>query len=101
MGVPVGSPVSLSLSLSLFGSAQTLLSGGLVEADNVFTISFPGSGPVFDLPEGFTVNSASGLIVNNEWMGNPLPIPEPTTLVLLGASALAIGGIARRRRRRS
>lgn len=54
--------------------------------------SFDGS-PVFDLPEGYTVNSADGMIVNNYYMGpTPLtavPLPAAGVLFLSGLGLLA------------
>jgi hypothetical protein len=44
------------------------------------TLSLPTSGPVFDLPPGYTANSAELGIVNNLFV----PVPEPSTLALLG-----------------
>jgi len=42
------------------------------------TLSFPLLGPVFNLPAGYTVQSASGLIVDNRWLSpDAVPVPEP------------------------
>ena len=48
------------------------------------TVSFPTSGPVFNLPPGYTVNSASALVVNN------VAVPEPSVLCLLVAGVGAV-----------
>jgi len=95
MNVPVGAP--FSLSLSLFTSAYTdsrnaiIGSGRQAAASSLFdsTLSFPLFGPVFNLPEGYTANSPSGLILDNRWLGPPGPtpdpvsVPEPSSLLLL------------------
>lgn len=61
------------------------------------TVSFPTSGPVFDLPPGYTVNSVSAGIVNNRLVPEPSAlVPEPSALWLLAAGA---GGLCAARRR--
>jgi hypothetical protein len=53
------------------------------------TLSFPLSGPVFNFPEGYTVDSVGGLIVDNRWLGladpepEPQPVPVPSSLALM------------------
>ena len=80
--LPVGTPLTLALKLS----AEPFFSGVPVQPPNVFfdpfvaygestidfyhSLGFPTSGDVFNLPPGYTVNSLSGLIVNNRW-GTP------------------------------
>jgi len=67
-------------------------------ADFLNTIKFPSIGPVLTLPEGYTVNSVSGQISDNRWLGGSgEPVPEPATLALVAAGA-ACAAIRRRRR---
>jgi len=63
------------------------------------TMSFPASGAVFNLPEGFSVNSADGAIVNNLWI-DPRPaavVPIPAAVWLFGSGLLGLIGVARRK----
>ena len=90
--LPVGSPFTVGLNLSTTAttsSANTIVgSRRQADASALFdhTFSFALSGPVFNLPTGFTANSISGLIVDNHWVGiaaDPQPLPEPSSLLLV------------------
>jgi hypothetical protein len=70
-----------AFDLDAFGSA--LISAGF------------GAGPVALLPDGWTINSQSGLIVDNAFVG--APVPEPGTYALLLAGLMLLGFRARRR----
>jgi hypothetical protein len=50
------------------------------------TFGFPTSGPVANLPEGYTLNSLDGHIVNNRFVG-AAAVPEPSSLVLVLVAA--------------
>jgi len=78
--VPVGAP----------GLTRTSVVGNLLPGQ--VGAGFADEG-VFDVPDGFTVNSVSMGIVNNHWVG---AVPEPSTLAALGLGVLA----AWRRRRK-
>lgn len=66
-------------------------------SDFSHTLMF-GSGVVFNLPDGYTVNSGDGLIVNNHWAGATVTaVPEPETYAMLLAG---LGGLGWRMRRR-
>lgn len=86
--VGVGLPFEVDVSLSF--DARVLTSGfdhyfGSASADFGDTLSFPSSGPVFNLPEGLTASSAEASIVDNQ----AAPVPEPSALgTLLAATIL-------------
>ncbi len=85
--VPTGEYLTFRLSIATFSS--TLLwstsppaaseGSATSKADFGSTIHLPTSGPVFDLPDGYSVNSVEANIVDNEWTGTPVtaPLPEP------------------------
>lgn len=97
--LPVGTPFVLTVSLS--SSASTRTSNAIIgsrrqaDASSLFdhSLTFPRSGPVFILPDGYTVHSVSGLIEDNAWRGGgpPLTVPEPSSLLLVGAALLSFG----------
>lgn len=91
--LPVGVPLAGAMSLS---SSTEVSAQGRAQAqvDFLNTMSFALTGPVFDLPAGFTVNSPSLGIVDNRWIfapqQQPPSAPEPSLLFLMGAGAAAM-----------
>lgn len=80
--------------LSATAGAQTVL-----DLDFGHTMSFPTSGSVFNLPEGFTLNSADGAIVNNQWIDpRPAVVPVPAAVWLFGSALMGLGVVTRRGR---
>lgn len=81
--VPTGEPLSFKLvmatnsgTLLLSTSVPAAAEGSATsKADFGGTVHLPTSGPVFDLPAGYTVNSVEANIVDNEWMGTPVSAP--------------------------
>lgn len=67
----------VSLSLGLQGQAIERNNTPAFSVAKFFnTLSFAQSGDVFNLPEGWTVNSKDGQIVNNRFVGlQPRPVP--------------------------
>jgi len=97
----VQSGVPFEVQMRLSTSAQTVISsaigtGGSAEANTDFshTFSFTTSGPVFNLPIGYSANSADAYIVNNQ-VG---AVPEPSTLIL-GIAGFAGLGLATLRKK--
>lgn len=93
--IPIGVPLRLYLELG----GDSLVGGGYGfsgEAASEANLWLPHNTPLFNLPEGFTVNSANGAIVNNYYT----PIPEPEHYFALAGAGLALFGLYRRTRRR-
>jgi len=97
----LGVPLTFSLSLTAQGNAAATgpdaVGSGV--ADLRRTLTLPTSGPVFDLPAGFTVNSAQAQIVDNRWVGGAAssPVPEPSSFCIFGFGCLALLGYGWRR----
>ncbi len=88
--VPLGSSVALMIGLS---THEDLLGGagpGQSQFDAKFTgdashtVRLPLAGPIFNLPDGYSVSSASGLIVGNQ-LGT-LATGSTTTSTIVGAT---------------
>ncbi len=89
--VPMNEPLAIGFSIAVGGEQSSTLGFGSVTADFGHTLRFPTDRPVFDLPAGFTANSAAFGIVDNQYV-----VPEPATAVLLGLAV--IGALGRQRR---
>jgi hypothetical protein len=87
--IPMNVPTNLGISIGISGQQSSALGFGRLSADFEHTLSFPKDRPVFDLPPGFTANSAALGIVDNQYV-----VPEPATAVLLGLAVM--GGLAGR-----
>ena len=70
--------------------SDTVTAGGSGLSNFQSTVSFAPSGPVFDLPPGYTVNSVSAGIVNNQL------VPEPGVLWLLAGGTAGVFALRRR-----
>jgi hypothetical protein len=107
--LPVGRPLTLTVNAELDASVTASHFGeffaGLGSAALAFanTISFVSEGPIFLLPEGFSVDSADALIEDNRWLGAAAPaeVPEPSALWLALAVLMGVRFAARSRHRRS
>ena len=86
--VNAGDVVTIGLNLagsSSCNSPQTTTSYCHSSFD-VQGFSFTTTGPVFNLPAGWTANSVDGTIVNNSF------VPEPSTALLIAFGLLGLGG---------
>jgi hypothetical protein len=105
---PVGQPFFFGFGLSNSGGVSNTGGPaavfGRARSDFGSTLQFASTGPVFNLPDGFTINSVDALITDNRWTGavtGPAPVPEPATLTLVAGSIISGIAVRWRRRRRS
>lgn len=106
--VPVGTPITITFSL-LAGASASMQGTEPVHVSTTATLTVSsrtdtqpsfahgsstafapqfGRGPVFDLPAGYTVNSVSMGIVDNQWIFAPVPEPASWLMMGLGLSLL-------------
>lgn len=98
VGVPLTFNVGLNVSAFAYVSMGPTGAGSLAASSGSSferTLSFPKEGPVFNLPAGYTANSADGFIVDNRW--SPSPVPVGPTWALLGTGLLSLLPRLRRR----
>jgi PEP-CTERM motif len=76
-------------------AAAGAYSGGYATSDFFDTVHLVSGGPVFDLPAGYTANSVSANIVDNQWMG---VVPEPSSCLLGLIAAAGMAAVAIRRK---
>jgi len=98
-------PFSVSMSMfgDVFANTAYPFGAGINSADahiNAFnSLSFATLGPVFILPEGFTVNSVEANIVNNRWIDPRVSaVPIPAAIWLFGSGLMGLLGFSRRKR---
>lgn len=107
----VGTPVAIELFLSTGANALEFQDGdgsnfSTAVSDFANTAGLWDGGPLFNLPEGYTVNSSDGLVVNNRLRplvsagdgggpgpgpGSSVPAAPALWLVCAGVAALAFG----------
>jgi hypothetical protein len=95
-GVPFLVKLELDTQASVTGEFSNI--AGLTAAANTDfsnTLSFPLEGPVFNLPNGYTANSADAGIVNNSFV-----VPEPGSLVLFALGCVGFSACRRTMRTR-
>ena len=109
VGVPFDLRVNMSTDITWAASQYSLITtspeAGLVDTINFHTSfalgavsaqvqsnsadlltadALASSGPVFNLPAGYTLNSVQANIVDNRWLGGTLAaVPEPATMALM------------------
>jgi hypothetical protein len=83
----------------LFAEIASDAEDSIATGDASSTISLPIGGPLFDTTElgDDWVNSPSLNLVNNQWLGSPPTIPEPTTALLFAFGLVGLAAAQRRR----
>lgn len=88
--VPVDEPLVLYLEIVASASAVSRDGSAVgAQADFFNTLTLPTTGPVFDLPTGYTVNSVNGNILDNAFVA-PIPIPAAWVLMLSGLALVKL-----------
>jgi len=96
--LPVNTPLTMTLSLAISSSVTVDFADSFnvsANTDLSNTLTFATDRPVFDLPLGYTVNSAEAGVVENMFVA-PLPVPEPAAAWMIG---VGLAGLWVRRRR--
>ena len=97
--VPTGVPIPIGIGLDGDASTGECFSfcGDTLFSDVNFidTLSFNPNGPLFNLPDGFTVNGAC-VVDNNFICGESAAAPEPGPFALMGVGLVALGLLRRR-----
>ncbi len=106
--LPVGVPFQVDFELAVYSQALAVggSGGGSVDIQAVTdfsdTFGFSTVGPAFDLPTGYTVNSAEAGIINNVFtLGSPptTTVPEPASLSLFSIGLTGLWALRARRQR--
>jgi len=111
--LPVDQPITLQLDVGVSAGAginAAAIPGGCPSCTGYAsaglgaynTITLPTNGPVFDLPDGYTANTADGCIANNLYVcgaSAPTSVSEPPAIWLFGFGLIALLGFERRRRK--
>jgi hypothetical protein len=95
--VPVGSLVFVELLLETTSAAS---GGGSAHVSFGNSLDFITGQDLFNLPQGYSVNSASSFVTNNRFLpnGTPPSVPEPGSTALFGIALFAMMIGARRRK---
>ena len=99
--VSLGVAYKLEMILAVSSSARLIGNGTgevLSMADFGSTMSFPTAGPVFNLNPGYTVNSFSAGIVDNEWTLEPVSVSAVPLPAAVWGLAAGLPWLLRRRK---
>jgi hypothetical protein len=94
--VPIGTPVAIFLEIEVLTSAQAQGASATSTFSNSLDLAVGRD--LFDLPVGYTVNSATSLITDNQFTPQIAAVPEPDAVVLLGLGLAMMVGTLRPRR---
>jgi len=93
LSIVSGDTVLLDMSIVVSAQCSNQGVGCTASADYLNTLKFVEGVPVFNLPSGWTANSADGSIVNNLLVA----VPEPSTCALIAIPLLGLSASRRRR----
>lgn len=88
-------PIDVFLSIEALSASSGAGTSSTSEFSN--SLDFPIGSDLFNLPAGYTANSATSFIVDNHFMPTTLAVPEPDVAVLFSVGLFALGAVVRRR----
>lgn len=94
--VPLNTPVQIQLLLSVGADAGNVGASAASEFSN--SLDFAVGMDLFNLPDGFTVNSETSFIVGNRFLPPAAAVPEPSVAALLVLGLAGLFYVTRRRR---
>lgn len=93
----VGPTHILELGLGVSAVARSLTAFSEIDFSN--TLTFPTSGPVFNLPAGYTIDVPDFNIFDNQFIPDGATgVPEPSSMALSGVALIAVWLLRRKRR---
>ena len=88
-------PIDIFLELEAGSGSFGVGTSASAEFSN--SLDFATGSPLFNLPAGYTANSASSFIFDNRFVPPPSAIPEPNVAALCVLGLIAVGAVTRRR----